>query len=172
MIRKSPSTSYSYIELADINPVLGVLGPFSKLLGIDTPSRAKREVLAGDIIASAVVGSVDKAALVDGGHNGCLASTGFFHFRPRNGIQSEFLLLLIRSKCVTMQLQQESTGGILSAVPDERLRNVIVPNIDIKLQQKLGDLVSQAHSNYQRSKLLLEQAKRRVEELIEQAVKK
>jgi restriction endonuclease S subunit len=158
---------YCYIELADINATLGIINSSNELFGKDLPSRARREVRAGDVIASAVVGSVDKAALVNLTHEGYLASTVFFHFRPKNGIHSEFLLMLVRSKCVTMQLQQESTGGILSAVPDERLKNVVVPVIDEKLQNRIAELVAESHKNYYESQQLLEQAKRRVEELIE-----
>ncbi len=169
---KSPSSEFKYVELADINPTLGIINSANTLLGKELPSRARREVAKGDVIASSVVGSVDKAALVDEANDGCLASTGFFHFRPKNNIKSEFLLLLVRSRCVTMQLQQESTGGILSAVPDQRLRNVIIPNIDPSIQNKIADLVYQSHKNINQSKQLLEQAKRRVEELIEQAVQK
>jgi len=60
----------------------------------------------------------------------------------------------------------------LSAVPDQRLRNVIIPNIDLSIQNKIAALVCQSHKNFNQSKQLLEQAKRRVEELIEQAVQK
>lgn len=169
---KSPSSEFKYVELADINPTLGIINNANTFLGKELPSRARRVVTKGDVIASSVVGSVDKAALVDETNDGCLASTGFFHFRPKKNIKSEFLLLLVRSRCVTMQLQQESTGGILSAVPDQRLRNVIIPNIDLSIQNKIAALVCQSHKNFNQSKQLLEQAKRRVEELIEQAVQK
>ena len=166
---KFANTEFEYVELSSINPSLGIIGKGTKLLGKEAPSRARRKLETGDILASAVVGSVDKAAIVDSSSNGKLASTGFFQFRPKQ-IKSEYLLILVRSKLITMQLQQEATGGILSAVPDNRLHNVIIPTLPDDLQCEISDLVYKSHKLFHKSQQLLEQAKQRVEELIEQAV--
>ncbi|MDD2598246.1 MAG: restriction endonuclease subunit S [Kiritimatiellae bacterium] len=167
--RNFANNEFEYVELSCINPSLGIIGKGTRLLGKEAPSRARRKLETGDILASAVVGSVDKAAIVDALSNGKLASTGFFQFRPKQ-IKSEYLLILVRSKFTTMQLQQEATGGILSAVPDNRLHNVIIPTLPNALQVEISSLVSKSHNYFHESQLLLEQAKRRVEELIEQAV--
>ena len=118
---KTPNKIFNYIELSNINPSLGIVEGFQPNTGIDLPSRAKRQVQTGDVIASAVVGSVDKAALISKKEDGFLASTGFFHFRAKT-VFPEYLLILVRSQCVRMQFQQQSTGGILSAVPDRYLK--------------------------------------------------
>lgn len=166
---KSPLESYSYVELSNINSSLGIIERAKTILGKDAPSRAKRYVSTGDIIASAVIGSVDKAGIVDEQSDGSLASTGFFHFRSK-GVEPEYLLILIRSLIVREQLLQEATGGILSAVPDSKLRNLIVPNIPIELQTEIASLVKQSHEAKNESEQLLDQAKKMVEELIEGAI--
>lgn len=168
---KFANTEFEYVELSSINTTLGIIGKGTKLLGKEAPSRARRKLETGDILASAVVGSVDKAAIVDSSSNDKLASTGFFQFRPKQ-IKSEYLLILVRSKLITMQLHQEATGGILSAVPDNRLHNVIIPTLPDDLQCEISDLVYKSHKLFHKSQQLLEQAKQRVEELIEQAVQK
>jgi len=165
---KTPNQLYNYIELSNINSTLGTVDGFASMLGKDLPSRARRQVINGDVIASAVVGSVDKAAVIGAAQSGFIASTGFFHFRPIR-VSSEYLLILVKSKCVRMQFQQQSTGGILSAVPDSRLKNIIVPKLPDKLQQKISYLVFQSHRAKKRSQELLDQAKARVEQLIEEA---
>ena len=48
----------------------------------NAPSRAKRMVYTGDVIASSVVGSVDKAGLVSENENGHIASNGFSNLGP------------------------------------------------------------------------------------------
>lgn len=168
---ETPNQLYNYIELSNINSTLGTVDGFASMLGKDLPSRARRQVINGDVIASAVVGSVDKAAVIDAAQSGFIASTGFFHFRPIS-VPSEYLLILVKSKCVRMQFQQQATGGILSAVPDSRLKNIIVPKLPDKLQQKISDLVFQSHRAKRKSQELLEQAKSRVEQLIEEAADK
>ena len=167
---KTPKQLFKYIELSNINASLGTVDGFLPSLGAALPSRAKRQVQTGDVIASAVVGSVDKAAIIAEEQDGFLASTGFFHFRTKS-VSPEYLLMLVRSICVRMQFQQQSTGGILSAVPDGRLKHVIVPKLPLVLQEKIAGLVADSHSAKRKSDELIEQAKARVEQLIEEVVK-
>ena len=166
--RKHPKETFKYIELANIEASIGLVEGFTEDLGLNLPLRAKRMVTHGDVIASSVVGSVEKSALITD-EDGYLASTGFFHFRPKN-ISSEFLLVLVRSVFVRMQLQQQATGGILSAVPEQRLCHIVVPRIPKALQDEITLLVRQAHRARKESKRLLDQAKHRVEALIEEAI--
>ena len=121
--------------------------------------------------ASSVVGSVDKAGLVSEKENGYIASNGFFQFRS-DYYSPEFLLLLIKSNFVKQQFHQQSTGGILSAVPDQNLKYIIIPKIDIVLQNQITELVKESHIKVRESKQLLAQTKNRVEELIEEAATK
>lgn len=165
----TPTHVFDYIELSNINASLGRVEGKTQANGKSLPSRARRQVSAGDVIASAVVGSVDKVALISPAEDGYIASTGFFHFRPKT-VSPEYLLMLVRSRCVSMQFQQQATGGILSAVPDGRLKYVIVPRFPQKLQDRITDLVAQAHQAKRESDALLERAKARVEQLIEEAI--
>ena len=82
-----------------------------------------------------------------------------------------YLLMLVRSQCIRMQFQQQSTGGILSAVPDSRLKHVIIPKLPVALQEEINSLVTKSHSAKHTSDVLLNQAKTRVEQLIEEAAK-
>lgn len=166
---KIPTQTFDYIELSNINASIGIVDGALTCQGSELPSRARRQVRTGDIIASAVVGSINKAAIIADQQNGFLASTGFFHLRSRT-VLPEYLLMLVRSQCVRMQFHQQATGGILSAVPDNRLRHVIIPKLPEAIQQKITALVIGAHTAKRESERLLEQAKNRVEQLIESAI--
>jgi len=168
---QNPHHCFDYIELSGIDSNLGMIVESKQLLGENAPSRARRLVRKGDIIASAVVGSIDKAALVDRSYDGSLASTGFFHFVPKT-ITSEYLLILIRSIGLTMQLQQEATGGILSAVPDSHLKNIVVPKIPEQVVNEITSLVNLSHQARRESEELIEIAKGQVQDLITQAVER
>ena len=99
-----------------------------------------------------------------------IASTGFFHLRP-TGVPSEFLLMLMRSTVVQMQLRQQATGGILSAAPVARVKYIIVPKLNGDVQKEIAEKVQEAHKQHKESLALLSTAKARVEELIETATK-
>lgn len=170
-LKNHPENHIKYIELSSINPTNGFIEEIEGIDKKDAPSRAKRIVQTGDVIASSVVGSVDKAGLVSDYENGFIASNGFFQFR--SSIYSpEFLLILIKCSFVKYQFNQQSTGGILSAVPDQNLKHIIIPKIDNQLQDDITALVKESHLKTRRSKILLEQAKTRVEQLIEEGAKK
>lgn len=66
-----------------------------------------------------------------------------------------------------MQLKKECAGTILTAVPNESLKKILVPIIPDKTQQKIDSLVQQSHEARRKAKYLLEEAKRKVEEAIE-----
>lgn len=165
---KSPNKEFNYVELADINNTMGTINKITSIKAKDLPSRARRIVQTGDVIASSVVGSVEKAALVTEIENDYLASTGFFHFKS-SYYSPEFLLMLVKNKLFKEQLFQESTGGILSAVPESNLLHVIIPKFPKDIQSEVTELVKQSQIQYRESNKLLEQAINEVEILIEQA---
>ena len=170
-LKNHPTNTIHYIELSNINPSMGYIDYIEEMDIKKAPSRAKRLVITGDVIASSVVGSVDKAGLVSDTENGYIASNGFFQFRS-DYYSPEFLLLLIKSNFVKEQFHQQSTGGILSAVPDQNLKYIIFPKIDVGLQNQITNLVRESHIKFGESKQLIEQANNRVVELIEKVATK
>lgn len=157
---------FSYVELADIDSSIGVILSENKIIGEEAPSRAKRILKKNDVIVSSVEGSLEKVALIDTQHEDSLASTGFFQFRAIK-ILPEVLLVL--SKCVVLQtqLKKECAGTILSAIPNNSLKKIIIPLIPIETQQKIASFVQQSHEARRKAKELLEAAKKAVEIAIE-----
>ena len=68
-----------------------------------------------------------------------------------------------------MQLQKRCAGTILMAVPSETLENILIPVVTKPVQQKIAELVRKSHEARKKSKELLEEAKRKVEAMIEKA---
>lgn len=95
-----------------------------------------------------------------------LASTGFFQFRSEE-ILPEVLLILTKSIIFRWQLEKRCAGTILTAVSKESIKDIIVPIPQKTIQQKIAGLVRQSHEARKKAKQLLEEAKRKVEELIE-----
>lgn len=163
---KEPNENFKYVELSNISSALGTIEGFSDVLGREAPGRAKRVLKEGDVIVSSVEGSLEKVALVKKEQEGYLASTGFFQLRSES-ILPEVILVLAKSIVFKMQLEKQCAGTILTAVPKGAINNVIIPILPKETQQKIADLVIQSHEARKKSKELLEEAKRKVEELIE-----
>ena len=163
---KYPDEDFCYVELADIDSSIGVIHSVNKVKGGEAPSRARRLLKEGDVIVSSVEGSLEKVALIDKEHDACLASTGFFQFRPLN-ILPEVLLVLSKTIILQLQLKKRCSGTILTAVPKESLRDIIIPLLPLSIQQEIASLVQQSHEARRKAKELLEIAKRAVEIAIE-----
>jgi restriction endonuclease S subunit len=163
---KYPEKTFSYVELADINSSIGVIYNVNETKGGEAPSRARRILKEGDVIVSRVEGSLEKVALVDKEHDGCLASTGFFQFRPLN-ILPEVLLVLSKTIVLQLQLKKKSSGTILTAIPKESLRDVVIPILPLLTQEKIASLIKQSHAARREAIKLIEIAKRTIEIAIE-----
>jgi len=164
--KKEPNKNFKYVELSNINSSIGTIDGFSEVLGKEAPSRAKRILKAGDVLVSSVQGSLGKVALIEKGQQGHLASTGFFQFRSKE-ILPEVLLVLAKSTFVQSQLEQRCAGTILTAVPKESIKDIFIPIVPKPTQEKIANLIHRSHEARKKSKELLEEAKRKVEELIE-----
>ncbi|MBI4654867.1 MAG: restriction endonuclease subunit S [Nitrospirae bacterium] len=165
--KKEPEKVFKYIELSNINFSVGVVDGYLELKGKDLPSRARMLIKKDDVILSSVEGSIEKVALIDYHHDDCLASTGFFVFRSKDNILPEYTLALCKSVLIQKQLEKLSSGTILTAVPKSLVKNIIIPDIPKEAQKIVASLIQQSHSARRKAKELLEEAKQKVEEMIE-----
>lgn len=168
--RNFPQKIFSYVELSDIDTSIGIINNGSEIIGEEAPSRARRILTENDLIVSSVEGSLEKVALVDKDNQGSLASTGFFQFRTRN-ILPEVFLVLCKSIILQAQLKRECSGTILTAVPNESLKRILIPNISNKAQEKIGGIVRESHEARKKGINLIELAKKKVEQEIEKTLK-
>jgi len=166
--KRYPDRIYRYVELANINSLLGTVEGSSETPGNQAPGRAKRVLANRDVIVSRVEGSLSKVALIGEEFTGALASTGFFQLRA-TGLLPEALLVLCKSIVIQAQLRRESTGTILAAVPTGSLKRVLVPILSDTLQRKVASLVRESHVLLRNAWISFDKAKNKIERMIEAA---
>ncbi len=157
---------YSYIELADIG-INGEITVCTISKGKDLPTRARRRIETGDVIVSSIEGSLDRIALIDGQYDQALCSTGFYILKSK-AINPETLLVLMKSLIGQHQLKKGCAGTILSAISKINLDSLCLPRVREEIQAKIQQKVTECFNLRNRSKHLLECAKRSVEIAIEQ----
>jgi len=89
-----------------------------------------------------------------------------------NSFPKEYLSLVVNSRICKMQIDQECSGALIVHWKPNLIRKLKIPVLSDSTMKELGRLVSESKKALTESRQLLEQAKRRVEELIEQAVQK
>ena len=157
---------YKYIELANVGHNGDVSG-VDAIKGIDLPSRARRKVLAGQVIVSSVEGSLQSCALIEDEYDGALCSTGFYVL-DSDEINSETLLVLFKSEPIQALMKQRCSGTILTAISKDELLSMPLPKINSDVQKTVAEKVQESFALRRKSKELLEVAKQAVEMAIEQ----
>ncbi|MDE0423574.1 MAG: hypothetical protein OXN25_01760 [Candidatus Poribacteria bacterium] len=164
--KPEPETEYKYIELANIGSSAEINGCMVEQ-GQNLPSRARCKVNAGDVIVSSVEGSLESIALITEEYDNALCSTGF-HAINSDMLNSETLLVFLKSSVGQLQLKKGCSGTILTAINREEFSKVVVPTIRAEKQTEIQQKVIESFNLRKRAKDLLESAKRSVEIAIEQ----
>lgn len=159
-------TDYKYIELSNIAGN-GEITDCMVEEGQDLPSRARRKVATGDVIVSSIEGSLSSIALIEKEYDEALCSTGF-HVVNSKFLNSETLLVLLKSMVGQLQLKKGCSGTILTAINKDEFNKLVLPKVDEAVQSQIQQKVTESFNLRKQSKHLLECAKLAVEIAIEQ----
>lgn len=162
----SDDVVYKYIELSNISTNGNITG-FTEALGRDLPTRARQIVNKGDVIISSIEGSLESIALINGPLNNALCSTGFYVVNSKV-INSETLLVFLKSIAGQLQLKKGCSGTILTAISKDELSHVVIPKIGLEAQMRIKEKIDEMYRTREISTTLLDIAKRGVELAIEQ----
>ena len=152
---------YQYIELANITKNGGVADCMIEKGGL-LPTRARRNVSTDNLVVSSIEGSLSSIALIDKNYDQALCSTGF-HVIKSEVINSESLLILLKSLVGQLQLKKGCSGTILSAIEKREFGDIILPKIKNDLQANIQKIVRKAFTLKKQQELVLERAKNAIE---------
>jgi len=142
----------------------------TNLVYISSDFRSKREtkVKTGDIVFASI-GSVGSTALVTEEFNNSFISnnTGKISIRDKESLLSEYLSVVLHSIVGRLQFEKEASQTAQPKILDSQVRNFHIPISPKSVQQRIADLVQKSHEARKKAKKLLEEAKRKVEKLIE-----
>jgi Type I restriction modification DNA specificity domain len=132
---------------------------------------ARTDLREGDILVT-IKGKVGNCAVVRNCPKTANINQDVALIRLRNGIHPYFFAAWFNSLMGKQLVEQRSTGGINPFLGLGNLKGMPFPVVSNKEQQRIGNLVQEtverAHSAEREASNLLQNAKRRVEELIEQ----
>ncbi len=120
---------------------------------------------SGDVVLS-MSGTIGMSALIPSNVVRCSINQRILRFTPK-GVDSDFLVLVLNSIVGSYQLERIGTGGVQTNISYRDIQNILIPILSDHAQQEIADLVRRSHEARKKSKELLEEAKRKVEEMIE-----
>jgi restriction endonuclease S subunit len=97
-----------------------------------------------------------------------IVSSGVLRLKVKDGgVNNEYLSLCLNSVIGQMQAERDAGGSIIKHWKPSEIGKVLIPILPQETQQKIAKLVQESHQARKESKELLEEAKRKVEEMIE-----
>lgn len=139
---------FPYIEIGEIDIVSGEIKNISNIEIQDAPSRAKMIVRGGDILISTTRPNRGAIVKIDEVEHLFIASTGFSIIRKitKNNINNKFLFHILRQSLSLKQMEQRSSGGNYPAITQEELKNILIPNPLLEIQDKIVAKMDDAYA--------------------------
>jgi len=135
-----------------------------------SPHFIKKDVAlsVGDILFTRK-GTYGVASQVKLGEEGCIISSEIMRLRllPGSQVSPDYLALFLNSVAARMQVEKYVHGFSNFSITQADIQKLIVPLPARPFQLKVGDLVTQSLEARQKARQLLEDAKRKVEAIIE-----
>ena len=141
---------------------------------IQSASSTKKQFQTGDVVVSRLRSYLKEIAIVTTPANvRSVGSSEFFVLRPRsNKVSSELLLVYLRSSPVQKILHWCQIGSNHPRIEEKEILTLKLPDciLGMEVQDDINRLIQSGIDAYREAKNLLEQAKRKVETIIESEV--
>lgn len=149
---------FRYIEISDLDPV-SCTAAGKVVAAADAPSRARRQVKAGDILVSTVRPERRAVGVVPRSEDGSVCTTGFAVLRP-HGIHPHLLARLLQSDFVTQQLLRHNVGIAYPAIEESAFTDILLPiaRAQVEEMSAIARDFELAHEELQRQQLKLDAA--------------
>jgi type I restriction enzyme S subunit len=159
---------YNYIEIGDVNVSDGVHS-YNYVVTEELPANAKIKVANGDLIVSTVRPYRGAVSIINTEDTDLVVSGAFTVLRSKleNNYSTQVLQVLLRTQIYKDFMLKYNVGSSYPVIKDENIMNLPIPLLSDKVQEKIEAKIKQSFALKERSKQLLDLAKRAVEVAIE-----
>lgn len=130
-------------------------------------------LLEGDFVFAGIGATLGKTARIPKELEGSFYSNNTACFRIRKDfgkkVDTYYLQVVLQSAVCQSQFERRQAQTAQAKIADEELKTVLLPILPESVQQKIAELVCQSHEARKKANELLEEAKRKVENLIEKS---
>ncbi len=159
---------YNYIEIGNVNVSDGT-NVFNYVETQVLPANAKINVKNGDLLVSTVRPYRGAVTIIDTSENDLIVSGAFTVLRKKENskINTQVLQVLLRTNIYKELLLKYNVGTSYPVIKDDDVLNLVIPIIDISIQNRIEEKIKKSFLLKEESKRLLDLAKKAVEIAIE-----
>ena len=166
-----PDQPFTYVDIASVDNVSGVISSPKTLLGRDAPSRARKIICAHDVIFATTRPYLRNIALVPEMYDGQICSTGFCVLRARlEMVEPTWLYHVCRSDVVLSQIEPLMRGATYPAVSDNDVLATFVPVPPLPEQRRIVARIEAVFARLTEARRLHESISQDVNVMVESAV--
>ena len=148
-----PTDTIKYIDISSIDNKRNIMTGFTEYVLEDAPSRAQQHIRKGDIVVSTVRPNLKNVAITGYDYDNLVASSGFCVLRAEKCLPS-YLMAVVCSDDFTDAMTKVVIGANYPAIKDSDVKNYVVPNPPVELQEQFAAFVEQTD----KSKLAIQQS--------------
>lgn len=163
---KDNSKFYRYVEIGGIDISYGNIECLN-LKGDKLPANAKIVTHGGELIISKVRPTRGAVTIIPEDWKEVVCSGAFVVLNENGTIRKEVLNVFLKSIIGKELLGRPVTGTSYPTVDDKDVLELPIPLIKQEIQNQIAELLNESYSTYRRAQILLEEAKKKVEEMIE-----
>jgi len=161
--KESPDGTIPYVSIKHIqNNEIVAEGNSRRFKGIPIAKR-------GDLLLAITGATIGKVGIVSR-YEELTFSGDMLAITTNGSIDPHYLLAFLGHRIGQVQLQRWITGSTNGHLSPHDVSRILIPRLDEKLEQRIASLMKESIDKIHESERLLEQAKHRVETLIEEAI--
>lgn len=163
---KKSLDNYNYIEIGDINVTNGYYS-YNLIEKRELPANAKIKANQNDLLVSKVRPYRGAVSIINENISNLIVSNAFTVLKEKGNYKKEVLFILLRTNHYKQWLLKFNVGTSYPVIKDEDILNLPIPLFNGSIQEKVKELIQESFSLREKSKILLEVAKKAVEIAIE-----
>jgi len=137
---RTPDCHFKYVDVLSINRESLRIASYEGYRGEDAPSRARKQIRAGDVIFATVRPNLKRVALVPETLDGEICSTAFCTIRANpDSAYFDFPYFVVSSDEFVKQVSEHQRGSSYPAVADTDVLNELIPLPALPIQRTIAD---------------------------------
>jgi type I restriction enzyme, S subunit len=136
---RNPEETFLYVDVSSIDNEILEITSVNRLVGSQAPSRARKQIRAGDVIFATVRPTLRRIALVPPELDGQVCSTGYCVLRARSSVlDPQFLFFSLQTGGVSQEVEALQDGATYPAIRDGDLFALSIPLPPLEAQQDIA----------------------------------
>ena len=164
----TPNKQFKYVDVSSVSNTSFTIENAKNIFGKLAPSRARKLILAGDIVFATVRPTLQRISKIPEEYNKQVCSTGFFVLRPTREVLNTYLYYYLFTESFKSNIKDLQRGTSYPAVTDSDIKNqrISYPKSLVE-QQRIVAILDQAFDAIAKAKANTEKNLANARELFE-----